>query len=436
MFNGQDLLLALALAITALFFGWLTDEFGWSFFLALAVWTGMQFREQRRLDIWSRHPLRRPDNDLLSWQAISNRLFRSLKQARNRTHNAIDGLQALRMVTETLPDAAIVLRANGDIDDLNEAAGRVLNLQHKDRGQSLAALVRQPEFIALARAKIDDDLVEFTSPLNESVRLEARRVQMAEGRSLLLVRDVTELNRLLSMRQDFIANVSHELRTPLTVIVGYIETLLSEDLDRATTLELIEKLRSPTTRMRALVDDLLLLTRLESSPNPGRDELSFVDLRTLIKAIANDGNALSAGRHRIISSIESDAMVIGIEHELLSAFLNLLTNAVRYSPDGGEIEVRWTDIDGGARFSISDQGIGIPAEHLSRITERFYRVDLAKSRVRGGTGLGLAIVKHVLKRHNSELQIASELNKGSTFYCDIPESQLNRTSNISQEINT
>jgi two-component system phosphate regulon sensor histidine kinase PhoR len=232
------------------------------------------------------------------------------------------------------------------------------------------------------------------------------------------------------MRQDFIANVSHELRTPLTVIVGYVEALVNEDLDRETTRSIVEKLQSPTVRMRALVDDLLLLTRLESSPSPGSEELTQVDMRGVIKAIASDGRALSGGRHKISCTVESTACVIGIEQELFSACLNLMTNAVRYSPDGGDIEVSWVDLStGGARFSVKDQGIGIPPEHLSRITERFYRVDLAKSRVRGGTGLGLAIVKHILKRHNSELKILSELAKGSTFYCDFPETQLNRTLN-------
>ena len=238
------------------------------------------------------------------------------------------------------------------------------------------------------------------------------------------MRDVTQLNRLLSMRQDFIANVSHELRTPLTVIVGYIETLTSEDLDHETTRALVEKLQSPSKRMQALVDDLLLLTRLEASPNPTSEELVSIDMQTLIDAVVNDAQGLSQGKHDIAVNIESDARVLGIENELHSACSNLISNAIRYSPDGGPIEVSWTPIQSGARFSVRDHGIGIPPEHLSRLTERFYRVDLAKARIRGGTGLGLAIVKHVLKRHNSELRVDSELAAGSTFYYDFPPSQL------------
>jgi two-component system phosphate regulon sensor histidine kinase PhoR len=241
---------------------------------------------------------------------------------------------------------------------------------------------------------------------------------------MILVRDVTELNRLLSMRQDFIANVSHELRTPLTVIVGYIETLMNEELDEATTRGLVGKLLSPTTRMRALVDDLLLLTRLESSPNPSQDELTSVDMGVVLNAIAADARMLSSGRHDIQVEIGTRTHVLGIDSELHSACLNLVTNAVRYSPDGGPIRISWTEVPDGARFAVEDHGMGIPKEHISRITERFYRVDLAQSRVRGGTGLGLAIVKHVLKRHNTFLQVESELGKGSTFFCVFPSSQL------------
>ena len=426
MYSRQDLVITVVLITAALLGGWSTGAYGWSFFAALAVWSFLQLRETRRLERWSRHPLRRPDNRQASWQALSNRLYRTLRQTRNRSRGIISNLRALRTITDALPDAALVVSSDGKLLDFNRAARHLLNLRKQDRGESLAAVVRQPSLISLSKGQIADELVEFTSPLRESIRLEARRVAMSGDQSLLLVRDVTELNRLLSMRQDFIANVSHELRTPLTVIVGYIETLLAEDLDRETTLGLVEKLRPPTTRMRALVDDLLLLTRLESSPNPDQEELTSVDMRTLMNVIASDGRALSAGRHDITCRAESTASVIGIEHELLSAFLNLLTNAVRYSPDGGDIELIWEDTGEGARFSVRDHGIGIPAEHLSRITERFYRVDLAKARVRGGTGLGLAIVKHVLKRHDSQLQIVSELNQGSTFYCEFPESQLDR----------
>jgi two-component system phosphate regulon sensor histidine kinase PhoR len=422
--SRQELLLAGGLTLLALVAGWLSGAFGWTFFVGALVWIAIQRHELNRLARWSHRPISRPENALDPWQDLAFRLHRAIRRTRARNQRILKRFKALRSLTDSLPDAAIIVDENGSIENLNMAAQRLLALKHGDRGNHLSSLVREPEFAALVKGQIDGELVEFSSPLDEAIRLEARRIEMADNQSMILVRDVTELNRLLSMRQDFIANVSHELRTPLTVIVGYIETLINEDLDRETTAELVAKLLSPTTRMRALVDDLLLLTRLESSPNPAEGELAPVDMRVLINAITADARALSGGRHPIEMDLATAAQILGIDTELHSAFLNLVTNAVRYSPDGGDISIRWRDLPDGARFAVEDHGMGIPSEHLSRITERFYRVDLAQSRVRGGTGLGLAIVKHVLKRHNTRLQVESELGKGSTFFCDFPASQL------------
>jgi two-component system phosphate regulon sensor histidine kinase PhoR len=282
---------------------------------------------------------------------------------------------------------------------------------------------------------VDGDIVEFSSPFIPEIRLEARRIDLSADpvRSMILIRDVTQLNRLLSMRQEFIANVSHELRTPLTVMVGYLETLQDADLDRETISSIVDRLRSPTNRMRALVDDLLLLTRLESSPSPAEEELVAVDMRSIAAAICADARILSGGRHEIEVSAECPARVRGIAGELHSACLNLVTNAVRYSPDGGVINIRWESVAGGARFAVEDHGLGIARAHLSRLTERFYQIDLVQSRVRGGTGLGLAIVKHILKRHNTQLEVHSRLGQGSTFFCVFPETQLELDLTLEQE---
>jgi two-component system phosphate regulon sensor histidine kinase PhoR len=422
--SRQDLLLLSGLTFLALMIGWVTGAYGWSFFATSVLWSLGQYRERVLLARWSHHPLSRPASEQDAWQHITLPIYQSLRRARNRHALTLRRFKSLRAITDSLPDAAVILDEKGHIENLNIAAQEMLNLSSRDKGTSLASLVREPAFAALVRGEVDGDLAEMSSPYHEEARLEARRIQMSQDQTMILVRDVTELNRLLSMRQDFIANVSHELRTPLTVIVGYIETLMNEELDRETTLELINKLLSPTARMRALVDDLLLLTRLESSPSPSIDELSPVDMSVLMNAIVADARALSAGRHDIRIKLGSRAQVMGIDSELHSACLNLLTNAVRYSPDGGEICVSWEETTDGARFSVKDSGMGIAREHLSRLTERFYRVDLAQARVRGGTGLGLAIVKHVLKRHNTELEVDSELTRGSTFSFEFPSSQL------------
>jgi len=422
----QDLIVAALLVGAAVLGGWLTGSPGWCWAAALLVWSLLQLRERQRLVRWSRHPLRRPDTTYESWETVAERLRRALLRSRGRQHALLTRMKALRVVTDALPDAAIIISRSGDIENLNRAALELLHLKPSDIGRSLPTLIRQPDFVTLLKG--ETQLVEFRSPFDDAARLEARRITIDGERLMILVRNVTELNRLLTMRQDFVANVSHELRTPLTVIVGYVETLLGEPLDMDTVRELLNKLRSPVNRMRALVDDLLLLSRLESSPMPGEDELCRIDMRVLLNAVAADARALSAGVNDIQVEIASGAQLLGVENELHSACANLVTNAVRYSPDGGDIRVRWTDEPGGARFAVQDHGMGIPTEHISRITERFYRVDLAKARVRGGTGLGLAIVKHVLKRHHSELKIESRLTQGSTFYCDFPETQLRRGS--------
>lgn len=408
----------------ALLGGWASGSYGWALLIALAIHAAVQHRERLAFFRWAERPLRRPDNRLESWESRVSRVFRTIRRERRRHRTALRQLRAIRTIAHALPDAVIVIDRHGDIETFNDAAGDILQLARRDRGSNLPSLVRQPDFVALVTGMLAEDIVEFASPFADERRLEARRIPLVEARSLVLVRDVSQLNRLLSMRQDFIANVSHELRTPLTVIVGYLETLTSEQLDESTMRELIDKLGSPTRRMQALVNDLLLLTRLEASPSPSEDELYPVDMGTLIEAIVIDANALSEGHHRITARLDCDLRVLGIESELHSACANLLNNAVRYSPDGGDIEVAWEKLGTAGKFSVKDHGLGIPPEHLSRLTERFYRVDLARSRVRGGTGLGLAIVKHVLKRHGSELQVQSELGEGSTFYCEFPANRL------------
>ena len=202
--------------------------------------------------------------------------------------------------------------------------------------------------------------------------------------------------------------------------MGYIESMSSDDLDHGTLLEIVHRLDAPAQRMKSLVEDLLTLTRLESSPTPELSALSEIDGKRLIAAVVEEAQTLATPKHRMTIEAESDLVVSGVPDELHSAFLNLVTNALRYSPKGGEITIEWYGQNGNARFSVRDEGVGIAPQHIPRITERFYRVDPFSSRVPGGTGLGLAIVKHVLKRHQSTLQVQSKLGQGSIFCCDLP----------------
>jgi two-component system, OmpR family, phosphate regulon sensor histidine kinase PhoR len=417
-------LIAGTLLALALVLGAITGAWAAMLLAATLIWGALQYRELGALRRWAERPLTRPHNRLESWQDVSEHLFRSLRASRHRTSRVLQRFRGLRVLTDALPDAAVIVDRIGTIHDFNLAAQDRLRLRHGDRGANLAALVRQPDFVALIRGTRSDGLVEFASPFDEERRLEARRIVIDDNYVLLLVRDVTQLNRLLTMRQDFIANVSHELRTPLTVVIGYLETMAGEALDLDTMRELLAKLGPPTARMRALVDDLLLLSRLEASPAPEPEDLDVVDLGTVVRGCVAEAKVLSEGRHRFETDVDRSVRLLGVEHEIYSAVLNMVTNAVRYSPDGGIVRVTWQRTADGARLAVRDQGLGIAPEHLQRITERFYRVDLAKARVRGGTGLGLAIVKHVLKRHHSLLRVESELGRGSTFYCEFPESQL------------
>ncbi|HEX7036961.1 MAG TPA: phosphate regulon sensor histidine kinase PhoR [Pseudomonadales bacterium] len=431
--SRQDWLIIGALALAALLLGAITGAWTAMLLLAVLVWVVLQHRELSTFVAWARRPLTRPRNRLETWQRLSDHLYRRLRESRGRTARALERLRTLKVITDALPDAAVIVDRVGAIEDFNRAAGAFLRLKHSDRGANLAALVRHPEFVSLVRGQHTEDLVEFASPFDDDRRLEARRIPIDSRRALVLVRDVTQLNRLLTMRQDFVANVSHELRTPLTVVVGYLETMSSEALDAATLRELLGKLESPTRRMRALVDDLLLLSRLESSPQPDPESLTPVDVCAVIRGCIGEARVLSGGKHRFECECDRTQQLLGVENELYSAILNMLTNAVRYSPDGGDVTITWAARGAGARLAVRDQGIGIAPEHLQRITERFYRVDLARSRVRGGTGLGLAIVKHVLKRHGSALQVESELGRGSTFFCDFPAHAVRRTSPTPQE---
>ena len=397
--------------------GWFTGSVAWGVVTALTafiLYHGLEFRTFRR---WSRHPLGRPRNRDRAWRAPADRLHRTIELGRRRGRNLLATLRRLRTTTDTIPDGWVILRADGEIEDYNRGARAHLGLSASDLGQNLVALVRSPDIVALLRGEVDSDIVEISAPADETRRIELRRIAIDAERTLVMARDVTELNRLLTMRQDFVANVSHELRTPLTVIVGYLEELDEGSPDYETLREVLPKLIPPARRMRALVDDLLTLTRLESAPLPSDETTEDIDVALMLHTIVAEARQLSAGAHDLVLDADPDLRLRGVSTELFSAFNNLVTNAVRYSPDGGTVHVRWFESAAGPRFQVEDRGMGIAPEHLTRITERFYRIDLAGARVRGGTGLGLAIVKHVLRRHGSVLQVESELAKGSLFYC-------------------
>ena len=393
---------------------------GWGLAIGLAVWIASGIAPALRFRRWAASPLAPPPPTGLFWRTAAEHLHASILRGRQRTRRLASDLRWLQDTLDSMPDGWVVLQYDGTIEALNEGAKNLLGFAHRDRRRKLTDLLRDPTVNTLIRGEVEDGIVELPSPVEEVRRLELRHIPVDDARSIVLIRDVTTLDRLLTMRQDFIANVSHELRTPLTVVIGYLETLEDNDIDPVTMRRLLGRLGAPVDRMKALVDDLLTLTRLESSPMPGKDDIEPINAHVMLQSVVDEAGQLATAEHEIVLDADPDLVARAVPSELYSAFFNLVANAIRYSPDGGQVAVRWRSGDAGPRFEVEDNGLGIPPEHISRLTERFFRVDLAKSRVRGGTGLGLAIVKHILRRHRTQLGVRSKLGEGSLFYFELP----------------
>ncbi len=345
----------------------------------------------------------------------TNPIKRLRKRIKARRFNS--RLKELELFTEVIPDGVIIINRNLVMEAVNESVQTLLGLPDNAVGKAIDDCVKSNALNGYLRSKSQTEPLEFTSPIQKDSTLELRVFNVDNGSKVLILRDITAQNRLLTMRQSFVANVSHELRTPLTVVKGYLETMSDDSNPEDLRIELISKLNAPVSRMESLVQDLLLLTQLESNPIP--PEMDEIDMARLLEDASNEVRGLLKKKDSLEINRESEAKIKGVSKELSSVCINLISNAIRYSPDGARIEVSWSQTpEGKARLAVRDEGLGIAKEHLDRITERFYRVDMKDARTRGGTGLGLAIVKHVLRRHNSELQVESELNKGSLFFCE------------------
>ncbi|MCZ8233838.1 MAG: phosphate regulon sensor histidine kinase PhoR [Inhella sp.] len=337
-------------------------------------------------------------------------------------------LQAL----EAYPNGLVLLDADDHIQWLNHVSGEHLGLDlRRDLQQNVRNLVRVPAFVELLSSPNTEGQTQIALH-NGSLKLAlSLRRYGDDGRgpmSLLVSQDITESARMERMRRDFVANVSHEIRSPLTVLSGFLESLQALDLTGDERQRIYGLMQQQSQRMQSLVTDLLTLAQLEGSPPPTTE--SRFALRPLLERLLADARALDDGHHPLEAEGWDDAEgwhLAGPEGEWHSAFANLVSNALRYTPGGGRVQLRWCALpDGGGEFAVQDEGVGIAAEHLPRLTERFYRVDASRSRGTGGTGLGLAIVKHVLQRHGAELDIQSQPGQGSRFAIRIPASQLRR----------
>jgi len=360
------------------------------------------------------------------WRGAFSGLYRRVRTRRAHERDLAHTIERFQSAAEAIPDGMVVLDTLNRIKWANARAQVLLGLDlAQDMGAPLVNLVRQPEFVRYLEAGDYRDAVVVASHREGTETLAIQIVPFGVAEKLLIARDVTHMEAVARMRRDFIANVSHELKTPLTVISGFVETLQELDLDERQRTRFLQLMREQAASMQRLVEDLLTLSALESEQNMLSDE-SFAVV-PLMLAISADAKGLSQGKHTVTLSIGEAATVQGSRDELASAFGNLVSNAIRYTPVGGTITLAWRiDEDGSGVFSVADTGIGISAEHVPRLTERFYRVDRSRSRATGGTGLGLAIVKHVLLRHQADLEIASEPGKGSTFSVRLPARRVHR----------
>jgi two-component system phosphate regulon sensor histidine kinase PhoR len=403
--------------------GWIFGYMPWLLLAATVIQLLWHLNNQVRLSVWLWDDKRlTPPSGNGNWESLFNGIYRLQQRQRKKRKELTKLIRRFRNGAESLPDAVVVFRDEGNIVWCNRLAQHLLGFQWpEDEGQPISNLLRAPDFIKYLNKNNFSEPLEIHSPLNVERMLELRIVPYTEGEHLLVVRDVTQIKQLEGMRRNFFANVSHELRTPLTVVQGYLEmteepeTLVGPMWSKAHSV-----MTDQLNRMNSLVSQLLTLSKIEAAPMHELEDV--VDVPQMLKGLEREANSLSGEKqHQLHFDVDSSLKVLGDEEQLRSAISNLVYNAVKYTPPGADIYVRWFGNYQGACLEVEDEGEGIAPQHLHRLTERFYRVDKARSRDTGGSGLGLAIVKHALSHHDSHLDIRSEVGVGSTFSFVLPK---------------
>lgn len=422
----RELWSLLALVIIGIVVGLLIGRPFLSLAAALALYLFLQLRNLYRLRSWL---TRRGDSEIPEAEGVWGEVFDAMRkwerEAQRRKDRLTGMLERFQAASAAIPDAMVILSQVDEIEWANRAAERLVGIHWpRDHNLRIGNLLRSPDFTNYLAAGQFSEALQIASPALPDSVISIQIIPFGASQKLLICRDMTLLHRLEEMRSSFVANVSHELRTPVTVLLGFVETL--KDLRDVHPDELhryMETMYEQTVRMQRLVDDLLTLSKLETSP-PHRHE-EIVDVPAMLASLKELGEILSGdNQHLITLAADPDLKLMGNQEELRSAFSNLINNAVRYTPARGAIKLSWTSSPDGARFSVEDSGEGIAPQHIPHLTERFYRVDTARSRNTGGTGLGLSIVKHVLLRHDARLHVESRLGKGSTFACVFPASRV------------
>ena len=424
-FAKQDLRLLAFLLLIASLIGIGIGYFWILIFIAFAIFFILQLRSLYLVNEWiSNRPYDvQPNLDGL-WGALLFNVYRAQRQERIVQAEMVGLIDRAQSSLVALAEAVVLIDESHQIEWWNPAAEKLLGIQPLDRGRNILTILRQPNFIEYFN-HIDQapDGLKMKSSAFEDHYVQVKMTRFGGESRLLVAYDVTRMHNLEQMRKDFVDNISHELRTPLTVLSGYIETFTDQEDLNPRWKRAFDQMQAQTKRMNALVNDLLLLSRLESNKQIAKNQI--IEMPSLMNQLFDDAQAYNVDYgHTLNLEIDSHCDLIGSDMELASAFSNLITNAIKYTPKGGTITMGWHDDGVQGYFTVEDTGIGIDPKHLPRLTERFYRVDSARSRQTGGTGLGLAIVKHVLMQHGAHLEIESKENQGSTFKVVFPKERL------------
>lgn len=420
----KEILRLMGLTLLGALLGWYWDKSALGAAVALIILLAQHTWQLQRLARWLQQPDEVPPEANKLWGEVFDGIYHYQRRQKADQQQLTTLLERIQESSQALRDGVVMIDQQGDLEWWNQAAQSMLGLSPaSDRGQPITHLLRNPRFIDYYERQQYLDPLILPSHVSEDRMLEYQITLFGKNERLLLVRDCTKMQRLERMRQDFVANVSHELRTPLTVLSGYLETFsdhaeqLPAQWRRGLTL-----MSEQSARMEHLVTELLTLSRLETSDF--KAETAPINVAELLAAIRQDALALPEYQHQIILAIDEQLYLRGCINELRSAFSNLVFNAVKYTPPGSTIALRWYRDQEGAYFQVQDNGPGIDSKHLGFLTQRFYRVDASRSSQTGGTGLGLAIVKHVMLRHQGRLDISSSAAQGSCFTCQFPLAQI------------
>ena len=395
--------------------GWLADAWLMPLLVFILVYIGRQLWSTYKFEKWMKGESK-TDYPPVSgfWSEVSYQVSKKQRALEKHADIYLYKSEQFQAASMLIPSAIVSLDDLNHIEWFNDPSKDMLGVRRQDVGRRIEGIMRQPDF--LEYLKSEDYQFSIQVKLNTSLNrtYDVRLIPYFENHKLLIAQDITELYQLAQIRRDFVANASHELRTPLTVLSGYVE-LMQDMSDEPSWKMPLQHMSEQSSRMKSIIEDLLTLSSLEADSITA--QAVRVNVPQMLNMLKKDLERLSAGKHQLVFEIDPKLQLIGFQEPLKSLFGNLLSNALRYSPDGGRVLVKWQMDTQGARFSVADQGLGIAAEHIPRLTERFYRVDKDRSRVTGGTGLGLAIVKHVLEKHDSALEIQSQLGQGSEFSC-------------------